>query len=221
MTRQIASVTSDALPPTLPIFPLQGVLLLPRGRLPLNVFEPRYLALIEDALAGDRLVGMIQPLAGEHDRNDPPVYRTGGAGRITSFHETDDGRYLVTLTGLCRFLVTDELPPVRGYRQAHVSWAAYHDDLASAIDSVIDRRRLLANLKVYFGVHGIHASWESIDNASDDRLVSTLAMVCPFEPNEKQALLEAPTLAERGRLLTTLIEMAILEDPDGASAARH
>jgi uncharacterized protein len=218
--RPVTSV--DQLPETLPIFPLPGVLLLPRGKLPLRIFEPRYLAMTNDAIAGERLIGMIQPtdpaasLAGA-----PAVYRTGCAGRITAFSETDDGHSLITLTGVARFDVGDELPPRQGYRRVRAEWSRYAADLEEDDSALPDRDRLLTMLKSYFKLHGLSADWDAIRQTPDERLVTSLAMICPFEPSEKQALLEAPNLAERARLMTAIIEMAVLNGPKDGDGARH
>ena len=212
--------TTVHLGPTIPIFPLSGALLLPRGLLPLNIFEPRYIAMIDDALASDRLIGMVQPLDGQRNEAAPPVYDTGCAGRISSFEETDDGRYLITLTGLCRFKVGEELPTVRGYRRVKADWDPFRADFEDCTCGAFDRSRLLDRLAAFFKTQGITANWEAIEGASDERLVTSLAMICPFEPQEKQALLEAPTLTERARLITTLVEMAVLGG-EGDDRARH
>lgn len=212
----------DDLPATLPIFPLAGVLLLPRVRLPLNVFEPRYLAMTEDALAaGNRMIGMIQPADPEDRAHEPAVYRTGCAGRITSFAETEDGRLLITLTGSCRFAVADEIATTRGYRRVVPAWTAFAGDLAEPVGAKIDRQRLLDGLRPYFRQHGLTASWDTVESTPDERLVNSLAMICPFSPSEKQALLEASALEERARLMTAMIEMAVLDHTDGDTAARH
>jgi Lon protease-like protein len=197
----------DALPSQIPIFPLTGVLLLPRGELPLNIFEPRYLHMTEDALAADRIIGMIQPTEHENMQANPPVYRTGCAGRIVAFQETEDGRFLLTLKGVCRFDVEQELPLKRGYRPVVASWSRHRDDLKTRSER-IDRARLVGSLKSYFSVHGISADWKAIEASADERLVTCLSMICPFEASEKQALLEAPNLLERSRILTTLVEMS-------------
>jgi len=208
------------LPVSLPLFPLTGALLLPRGLLPLNIFEPRYLNMIDDALAGDRLIGMIQPEAPEPHGFNPPLYRTGCAGRITGFAEEGE-RYLITLTGICRFDVTDEVSTTRIYRRAVPDWAPYADDLADAAPAEIDRRRLLAGLKPFFQNRGLAIDWQAIEATPDERLVTTLAMICPFAAAEKQSLLQASGLADRARLLTGLVEMALLEPPGGGGTARH
>jgi Lon protease-like protein len=209
------------LPAILPIFPLTGVLLLPRGQLPLNIFEPRYLAMTRDAMEGDRLIGMVQPqdphqsLAG-----NPPVYPNGCAGVVTEFAETQDGRLLITLTGLCRFRIAEELPLLRGYRRVVPDWAVYAADLVGEEDADFDRQRLLRGLKTYFGRNRISANWEALAAVRGERLIVSLAMVCPFAPSEKQALLEAADLGTRARLLTTIVEMAGL-GPLTEGGARH
>lgn len=206
---------------TLPIFPLAGVLLLPRGQLPLNIFESRYLAMTRDALAGDRLIGMVQP-SDPHQpaAGNPAVYPTGCAGRITSFSETEDGRFLITLTGLCRFRIREELPLSSGYRRVVPRWDEYARDLRSEREPGFDRERLIRGLRAYFDRHQIKAEWDSINSVPGERLITSIAMVCPFEPSEKQALLEAPDLAARAQLLTAIVEMAVL-DRSGGGEARH
>lgn len=197
----------EALPDRIAIFPLTGVLLLPRGDLPLNVFEPRYLNMVEDALGADRMIGMIQPTVHESEADNPPVYRTGCAGRIVRFEETDDGRFLISLRGVSRFDVARELPLCRGYRPVTPDWSPYRDDLEAVRAGAIDRGRLLGGLRDYFDAQGIAADWSAIEESPDERLVTCLAMICPFAPPEKQALLEAPTLAERAAVLIALVEM--------------
>ncbi|MBI3512883.1 MAG: LON peptidase substrate-binding domain-containing protein [Proteobacteria bacterium] len=221
MTRSPLETSYEDLPSELPIFPLSGVLLLPRGRLPLQIFEKRYLAMTGDALgAPQRLIGMIQPVEKETTQRNPPVYKVGCAGRITSFSETDDGRFLITLTGVCRFAVVEELELVKGYRRVVARWDAFARDFADQPAVELDRSRLLGALKDYFKANGISANWEAIEQAPDDRLVTSLAMICPFAPSERQALLEAADLKVCAQLMTTLIEMALLEHK-GGDAARH
>lgn len=235
----------DELPGILPIFPLQGVLLLPGGRLPLNIFEPRYLNMVRDALSGHRLIGMVQPILDDEEPGDfepepledasfddpesarasdpgsAVVYRTGCVGRIVAFSETDDGRYLITLKGLSRFRILRELPPVEGYRRVEADFSGFEDDVARQAGG-FDRPRLMDALRSYFEREGIEADWEAIEEASNDRLITSLAMVCPFSSAEKQALLEAPDLAVRAEMMTTILELAILgSDHSGATASRH
>ena len=220
---------SAALPVILPIFPLTGVLLLPRGRLPLNIFEPRYLAMIFDALAGHRMIGMVQPMQPGGYAGDglpaadgrPKVHKVGCAGRITSFAETEDGRFLITLTGTSRFRIREELPLLEGYRRVVPEWREFARDLENEDEAGFDRDRLLRGLRAYFRQHQISADWDAVTAVPGERLVTSIAMICPFEPSEKQALLEAPDLDERARLLTTIVEMAVLNRPSDGAGARH
>lgn len=197
------------LPAEIAVFPLPGALLLPWGRLPLNIFEPRYLAMTEDSLATGRMFGMIQPdPAAPPGPTGPGLYRIGCLGRLSSFAETEDGRFLITLTGLIRFRVAEELPMRRGYRRVRAEYAPFAADLDPARPGgVIDRAALLAALRPWFRRRGIEANWEAIEQTEDRLLVTTLAMVCPFEPREKQALLEAGSDAERAAMLIALMEM--------------
>jgi Lon protease-like protein len=213
--------TFDQLPEIVPIFPLTGVLLLPRGKLPLNVFEPRYLAMTEDALSGNRMIGIIQPSDPLSRASVPPIYPIGCAGRITSFSETDDGRYLITLTGVCRFETARELPIVRGYRRVDVSWERFAADLEEPGPALFDRARLVEGLRTYFRIQGISANWDAIESTPDERLVTSLAMICPFEPSEKQALLECGSLSERASMMVAIIEMSVLDKRGGDTMARH
>jgi Lon protease-like protein len=194
------------LPECFPVFPLAGALLLPRGRLPLNIFEPRYLAMTEDALAAGRMLGMIQP-----DPRRPPgptgpaLYRVGCLGRICAFSETEDGRYLITLTGIIRFVLAEELAMQRGYRRVRGDLAGFAADLAPPAQPCCDRPALISELRSYFARQGIEANWDAIGGMTDDALITTLCMVCPFDVAEKQALLEAPTAADRAAALRTLL----------------
>lgn len=197
----------EDLPAVIPVFPLPEVLLLPGGTLPLNIFEPRYLAMVEAAMADLRMIGMIQPLSSDGVAGDPPLYDTGCAGRISRFEETPDGRYLISLKGVCRFSVAEELAPKDGYRRARADWSPYEADLEREGHSCIDRSRLFPALRSYFKLHGIQADWETLGEAPDERLVTCLSMICPFGGSEKQALLEAPDLDARAEILTTLVEM--------------
>jgi len=220
-----------ALPDTLPIFPLTGVLLLPRGRLPLNIFEPRYLAMTRDALGSERLIGMVQPSEPQPDNRgrgplNPPVYPIGCAGRITSFSETDDGRYLLTLTGVSRFRIREELPLLSGYRRVVAEWRPFTHDVETPTGTEFDRDRFIRGLKAFFEQRQISADWEAIEKAAGEHLINSIAMLCPFAPSEKQALLEAPDLDERAKLLIALVEMAAVNPNQGFSseesgATRH
>jgi Lon protease-like protein len=227
MSERPAPRDDAPLPDILPIFPLTGVLLLPRGRLPLNIFEPRYLAMTRDALGGARLIGMVQPSDPQDDNRggggpNPPVYPVGCAGRVTQFSEADDGRYLITLTGVSRFRIKEELPLLDGYRRIVPDWQPFAHDRDRPGRSGFDRDRLIRGLKSYFTLRRIEADFEAIEKAPGEYLVTSLAMACPFAPSEKQALLEAADPDERARLLTTLVEMAATEPPtEDRGGTRH
>ncbi|MFN3075661.1 MAG: LON peptidase substrate-binding domain-containing protein [Alphaproteobacteria bacterium] len=211
----------EKLPTEIPIFPLEGVLLLPGGRLPLKIFEPRYLAMVEDALGQGRFVGMVLPTKSESSQNPgtaTEVYGLGCAGRISTFSETDDGHLLITLAGVCRFRLGQELEGVRGYRRVSADFTAFRDDLVPPAGPLVNRRRLLAALRPYLLLHDISLNWKALENFSDVALITTISMLCPFETPERQALLEAPNDQERGSLLITLIEMGILEAGGGSTA---
>ena len=210
MTRQEKTVDLDSLPEVLPIFPLAGVLLLPHAQLPLNIFEKRYLAMSRDALAGHRLIGMVQPVhPEEEDTALPAVYGSGCAGRITAFQEIEDGRYLVTLTGMQRFAVKNELEPKCGYRRVEADWTPYQSDTTRTNCLEVDRDRLKNLLKDYFHKTGLSCEWELLDETPDRHLMTALAMICPFSAQEKQALLEAKDCQARAELFIELLDMAI------------
>ena len=209
----------EDLPDVIPLFPLAGALLLPDGRLPLNIFDPRYLNMTEAALAAPhRLIGMIQPHEDAAD-DHPEIFATGCVGRLISFGETEDGRYLITLRGLARFRVADEFPLLDGYRRVRADYAQYRRDMFEPTAPLsIDRDRLLRALRAFLTRQGVEANWDAIEGTDDTRLVTSLAMMCPFRPSEKQALLEAPTLDDRAEVMVMLLEMALLErsDDDGS-----
>lgn len=206
----------DALPRTIPIFPLTGALLLPGGRLPLNIFEPRYLAMVSDALRSERIIGMIQPIEPETASRVPQVEEVGCAGRIVSFSETADGRYLITLRGLIRFNAGDELETIGGYRRVVPDWDPFAVDMLEPTGVEYDRPRLEKAARRYFIQQNMQVDADAIDKLDDISLVTALSMLCPFATLEKQALLEAPDHGERAELLTGLIEMAAA---GGASSA--
>jgi len=204
------------LPAVIPVFPLHRVLLLPQGLLPLNIFEPRYLAMTRDALAGNQLIGMIQPQESAMHAPRPQLYRTGCVGRIVAANETDNGRILITLKGICRFNVTAEIDTTTPYRQVQADYAPFSDDRENDGERKADRERLLKALRGYLERQNLPADWAAIEAAPNEALVHSLAMICPFSAGEKQALLESPDFAHRAQLLITLLEMALLERPDGA-----
>ena len=195
------------LPEIIPVFPLAGALLLPRGRMPLNIFEPRYLAMVDQALRTTRVIGMIQPCGGNALR--PNLFPIGCLGRLTSWSETGDGRLMITLTGMSRFQIESELDSATPYREVQAGYKRFAHDLEDCDDeAAVDRERLAASLKCYLNQNEIEADWKSIERAPAEVLINSLAMICPFDVAEKQGLLEAPTLCERARMLTALIEMA-------------
>jgi uncharacterized protein len=201
------------LPTVIPVFPLPGALLLPRGQMPLNIFEPRYLAMVDDALADrHRLIGMIQPdTAHPGPESKPQLYRVGCVGRITQVAESGDGRYLIELTGISRFRVEQELAVITAYRQCQVTYAPYADDfVARKGEDTVDRKTLLEALAAFLKANKLKADWDGIENAPNEALVNALAMMSPYGAAEKQALLEAPDLKTRAEILVavTQIELA-------------
>ena len=217
MTAETERDGVPGLPDILPIFPLSGVLLLPRGQLPLNIFEPRYLAMTREAMGGHQLIGMIQPLApGGEAGPSPALYDTGCAGRITAFQETNDGRFLITLSGVCRFGVAEEIALTdAGYRRVHPSYARYLDDFAEPDAATVDRDLLLRALQLCVPAgSGNEIDWPAVERMPSDRLVTSLAMLFPFNPSEKQALLEAADIGACAEILITLMEMLAASDVD-------
>jgi Lon protease-like protein len=206
MPRHYHSYTD--LPRSLPLFPLTGAVLLPRGALPLNVFEPRYLEMVDYALQGDRLIGMIQPTEPEDKVLKPALSQVGCAGRIVSFRESEDNRYLITLAGLCRFRLTGEMESRTPWRAGSCDFAPFAGDLAQTGDEDFPRERLMTALKAYLASRDLKADWKSVMTAPGEALVNALAMMCPFEPAEKQALLEAQSFQERASTLMALLEMS-------------
>jgi hypothetical protein len=183
------------------------VVLLPRGHLPLNVFEPRYLEMVDHALAGDRLIGMIQPSESEETALTPRLSQVGCAGKIVSFQETDDGRYLISLNGICRFRLTGEMQSTTPWRAGFTDFAAFASDLAQPGEEDFPRKRLLEALKTYLTSRDMQADWSSVMTAPAEALINALAMMCPFDPVEKQALLEAQTFQDRASTLMALLEI--------------
>jgi len=211
------------LPREIGLFPLVGVLLLPHGQVPLQVFEPRYLSLVDWALGHGRLIGMLQPRAdgtsGESVPDTAPLHAIGCLGRLTGFEEGEGGKLQITLKGLIRFRLLEELPLLDGFRRARVDYEPFRQDLAADSETPIDRDRLMRALKAFLKRRGISANWEALTGLPGEALVSLVAMLTPFEPSEKQALLEAPGLAERAKLLVGLLEMGLLGD--SSRAVRH
>jgi Lon protease-like protein len=210
------------LPDVIPVFPLAGALLLPRGQLPLNIFEPRYLAMIDDALrSGLRLVGMIQPDAARPGpEGKPNLYTVGCVGRLTQIAESGDGRYLIQLTGIARFRIEEELSVATPYRQCWVTFAPFKDDFtARKGEDAVDRDSLLKALKDFLEANNLKADWDGIENAPNEALVNALAMMSPYGAAEKQALLEAPDLKTRAELLVAVTEIELAKKATGGETA--
>jgi len=214
------------LPTILPLFPLQGCILLPRSTLPLNVFEPRYLQMLDDVLATHRVIGIVQPRAAtDSDEESPqddqtPLRRTGCAGRLTAFSETDDGRVLITLAGVARFDVVHEKPTEKPYRQCQVNYDPYASDFIRGHgQDAVDWPRLLEVLKTYLTAREMTADWDSIERSPAELLVNTLSMISPYGSEEKQALLEARSLKERSEVLMALAQMDLATPEDGSGSS--
>lgn len=198
------------LPDTVAVFPLTGALLLPRAKLPLHLFEPRYLQMMEDALkTPERLIGMVQP-SEVKERNGSGLHTIGCAGRVTQFSETEDGRYLITLSGVSRFRVLDEVDGFTPYRRCKVSWEGFAQDLDDEeSDPSFDRSAFMSLLGRYFDARSLSTDWDTLKEAEDELLINSLSMMLDFEPEEKQALLEAPSLPRRRETLVALMEYAL------------
>ncbi|MBL8686163.1 MAG: LON peptidase substrate-binding domain-containing protein [Alphaproteobacteria bacterium] len=214
--RSIFDPSFEDLPSVIPVFPLAGALLLPGNKLPLNIFEPRYLAMIRAALTHPRLIGMIQPCSGRNGScpnlflsKEESLYSVGCAGRITSFSENDDGRYTITVQGVCRFRIMQELPPQEGYRLMKVDFSAYKSDLLPSNETIPPDQlnNFFDILGPYFEHHHIKTDWSVLKKVEIEKLVNSLSMLGNFEENEKQALLEAMTLQQRLEMLTCLMEI--------------
>ncbi|MCP3372405.1 LON peptidase substrate-binding domain-containing protein [Bradyrhizobium cajani] len=199
------------LPEIIPVFPLPGALLLPRGQMPLNIFEPRYLAMVDDAFRdGHRLIGMIQPDVAHSPKNSdkPALFRVGCVGRITQLAESGDGRYILELTGVSRFKVVAELEVLTAYRQCKVDFFAFVDDFTARMgEDQVDREALLAVLADFLKANNLKVDWEGVESAPNEALVNALAMMSPYGPAEKQAMLEAPDLKTRAEILIAVTEM--------------
>ena len=198
------------LPDTIPVFPLPGALLLPRARLPLHIFEPRYLAMLDDTLKTQhRLIGMVQPYQAPGSK-ESKLHHIGCAGRLTAFSETEDGRYMITLSGMSRFRIQQEVAGFTPYRRCEVTWDGFERDMGPVEhDRDFDKKAFLDLLGRYFEDQQLSTDWESLKEAEDELLINSLSMLCPFDPEDKQALLEAPSLETRRETLVTLIEYAL------------
>lgn len=213
------------LPPRIPLFPLRGAILLPRATLPLNVFEPRYLEMIDDAMSGDRLIGIVQPIQdADHDEEESPLGRSvalrnvGCVGRVTSYQEVDDGRLVITLTGIARYDILDEAVTDRPYRVASVSYDRFASDLSEGLgEDEVDRTNLLRVLRSYLDANRLEADWAAIQRASSEFLINALCVMCPYGPEEKQALLEAEDLKRRADVLVALAEMELASSGSSGS----
>ncbi|SFS20359.1 LON peptidase substrate-binding domain-containing protein [Yoonia litorea] len=201
-------ISKTDLPDVIPVFPLPGALLLPRARLPLHLFEPRYLAMLDDVLkTSSRLIGMVQPYEAP---SGGKLHSIGCAGKVTAFSETEDGRYMITLSGASRFRITGEVDGFTPYRRCKVNWQGFEQDLGPVEkDPDFDRPAFMDALGKYLTEKGLSTDWESLGEAEDELLINSLSMLCPFEPEDKQALLEAPSLTTRRETLMTLIEFAL------------
>lgn len=209
-------LSAKDIPQSVPVFPLAGALLLPGNRLPLNIFEPRYLAMIDTALAGNRLIGMIQPASEEQAAAEKPeLAKVGCLGRITSFMETGDGRVLITLSGICRFRMLSELTATTPFRQAQI--APFLGDLEDEDETTVDRDTLLETFRAYLDANQLEADWDNVTRASNTSLVNSLSMMAPFGLAEKQALLEASDLKTRAETLIAMTEIILARDADGGS----
>lgn len=208
----------ESLPRVLPIFPLAGATLLPRAQLPLNIFEPRYLHMTLDALRAERMIGMVQPDPSQ--AAEDVVYRIGCAGRITTFNETEDGRLLIVLSGICRFELVEELPTVHGYRRVVVDWHRFARDLSDEDEPAVDTARLIADLKPFLERNEVKADWESLKRMPAELVLNHLCMNLPLAGEDKQALVETTDQQQRARLLTALCEMALISQ-SGSEQTRH
>ncbi|WP_169543887.1 LON peptidase substrate-binding domain-containing protein [Sneathiella aquimaris] len=197
----------DELPTILPVFPLTGALLLTTGQLPLNIFEPRYLDMVRDAMETHRVIGIIQPKDPEDVSHEPDLYTIGCAGKICEFSEQQNGTIHITVEGICRFRMEDELDRLTKYRQVQADYSPFQHDLISATERSVDREALQSVLKHFLEFENEEEDWEALNNLADDNLVNSLSMICPFSPAEKQALLEAENVIARAELLISLLTM--------------
>lgn len=216
------SALAHRIPSVIPVFPLSSALLLPRGQMPLNIFEPRYLAMVDHALGNERLIGMVQPKFGRDgspvmglDPDTPPLCDVGCIGRISAFQETDDGRYLITLSGVCRFKIIEEETAITPFRLCRVDTEPYLQDFEQgAGEKLVDRDTLLATFKAYLEANDLEADWSGVEKASNEALVNALCMMSPYGPPEKQALLEADDLRVRADTLIAITELSLVREND-------
>jgi uncharacterized protein len=214
MSSNVSYVGPDVMPDIIPVFPLSGALLLPRGQMPLNIFEPRYMAMVDHALRTDRLIGMIQPNPDKGDMG--PLFPVGCVGRITQLAETGDGRYLMTLTGIARFRLRGEVSADTPFQQFNVDWGLFADDYTARHgEDSVDRTSVLRALKDFSEANNVPVDWDSVKDAPNEALVNALSMMCPYGPREKQALLEASDLKTRGDMLVAITEMELAKAAAG------
>jgi uncharacterized protein len=210
MGMNAAYLGPEQVPSVVPVFPLAGALLLPRGQLPLNIFEPRYLAMVDDALKTNRIIGLIQPDSEDSSAAPPALLSVGCAGRLTQFAETGDGRYLVTLTGIARFRIIEEIAALTPYRQCRVEFSGFFSDFTPrAGEEAVDRDSVLRTLRQFADANDLQIDWQSIREAPNEALVNALSMMSPYGPREKQALLEAPNLQRRAEVLVAITEVEL------------
>ena len=208
----------DDLPASIPVFPLASAVVLPGAQLPLNIFEPRYLNMVSDALRTDRMIGMVQPE--DPKCPDSPLAAVGSAGRITAYTETGDGRVLLVLLGVCRFRLSESLATTRGYRRFLVDWSKFEHDYDDAAQIAVQRSDLLEEASSFCASHSAQLERSGLTQLSDRQLVNSLAGNLPLSPEEKQVLLEAPDLASRAQILTEILKMSAAWE-DGGSSLRH
>lgn len=217
--------TAADLPASVPVFPLHGCILLPRSSLPLNIFEPRYLSMVDDVIAGNRILGIVQPLGATEESPQSkghPLRQTGCAGRLSAFSETEDGRLLITLTGICRFDIAGETGTAKPYRICDADYRPYVKDLVRGHgQDAVNWPRFLEVLKDYLEARKLSADWDSIQRSPTELLINTLSMISPYGPEEKQALLEAPDLKTRAEILMALAEMEIAAPGSGPGSSLH
>ena len=208
MTRSPFFPSFDSLPNTIPIFPLAGAIVMPGVQLPLNIFEPRYLNMVQDALATDHIIGMIQPIR-DRDEEEVPLQQVGGAGRITSYSESNDGRIVMVLTGVCRFSVYEEIEERSGYRRVIADWSQFTGDYDEEDVQLKNREGFFEILHSYIGARRLEISWDDLGKLTDGALINLLCTHLPFEPEEKQMLIETIGLNERAELMRGLMNLAL------------